>query len=64
MGIEVKRTTTFNESGGTFTIEESVNINSYQVPTVYRYVIDTREKSIRDGLIELGWTPPTKQKEG
>ena len=22
------------------------------------------EKSIRDGLIELGWTPPIKQKEG
>lgn len=28
------------------------------VGRVTRYMIDTREKQIREGLIQLGWTPP------
>jgi hypothetical protein len=28
------------------------------VGRVTRYMIDTREKQIREGLIKLGWTPP------
>jgi hypothetical protein len=28
------------------------------VGRVTRYMIDAREKQIRDGLILLGWTPP------
>lgn len=27
-------------------------------------VVDTREKAIRDGLIALGWTPPTPTGNG
>ena len=26
--------------------------------TIMRHVLDTRELLIRDGLIQLGWTPP------
>lgn len=29
------------------------------VGRVTRYMIDTREKQIREGLIQLGWTPPS-----
>lgn len=29
------------------------------VSRVTRYMIDTREKQIREGLIQLGWTPPS-----
>jgi hypothetical protein len=26
--------------------------------TTMRWIIDTREKAIKDALIQLGWTPP------
>ena len=29
-----------------------------QVETLSKWVYDTREQSIRDALIKLGWTPP------
>jgi hypothetical protein len=37
-------------------IEQSL-INN-QTETLARWVTDTRDKAIRDGLIALGWTPP------
>lgn len=30
---------------------------------ISRWVIDTKEKAIRDGLIKLGWKPPEDAKE-
>ena len=31
-----------------------------QVETLARWVCDTRERTVRDALISLGWTPPAE----
>lgn len=34
-----------------------------EVEKVSRWLVDTREKGIREALITLGWTPPTSEQE-
>lgn len=43
---------------------EKLEIQLREATTVLsKWVFDTREEAIRDGLIKLGWTPPPKDEK-
>lgn len=31
---------------------------------IWRRILDTEDRAVREKLIELGWTPPSRQRDG
>ncbi len=57
---KVKITTGIDRDNGVISLVEEVQPFNKDRPDFASIIVDTRERAIRDGLIEMGWTPPVE----
>lgn len=52
------------EVGGKISADGVIDIRSQIAGNAYHKLIDTEDQLVREGLIRLGWTPPTLDQQG